>query len=584
MAEPKPFSRSSGNLLKAPPPLPKGKKVIGVKAGSNEFQDAARNLENSGFRIKDGQLTPTQNYGPMVSLASEQRNSLSRDAKPGSISTLGSPLNSMYEANPGFFKRGPSGGAAVSPDLVRAQNIANAKEAGTFDIIRDQFNAKGGAQMNEFGTIGAAAPAPTAESVAAQRASIQGAAPAPAAASGGPITDQLINTASQNNVGPVKSPMRPAASGGPITDQIINGASQRPADTVKSPMRPPAAPSPTSSPVPAAPVPAAPVPTAPSEMDLNRQALEQRVAETRLQREASGELPTVTTAPNGNRTIQGKYGSGSATFSPSAATAAQRASIQAAAQAPMGPPLQGSAQMGPPLQGSAQMGPPSGASITAATPRVNPDLRALKELDSASAPAPAPAPMGANVDEAKSREPYRGPLAPNSLEQTKRDFPVESLRASMGGDYINRQLNNSIRQGRLAPLNQQAEGINSELGTLGKQVAADTATLEGGGIKGALSNAWLGISPARQKEVMRPVNQTTSVLGKGFENAGDRLKVLTAPDTFAKPTPSLSGRELLTSGVKNTPAPTPSPTSGANMVPSKDDITKQRKSLASPKR
>jgi hypothetical protein len=37
----------------------------------------------------------------------------------------------------------------------------------------------------------------------------------------------------------------------------------------------------------------------------------------RLQREASGELPTVTTAPNGNRTIQGKYGSGSATSVPS---------------------------------------------------------------------------------------------------------------------------------------------------------------------------------------------------------------------------------------------------------------------------
>jgi hypothetical protein len=114
------------------------------------------------------------------------------------------------------------------------------------------------------------------------------------------------------------------------------------------------------------------------------------------------------------------------------------------------------------------------------------------------------------------------------------------------------------------------------LGALGKQVAADTASLEGGGIKGVLNNAYLGASSARQKEVMSPVYQTSNLLGKGFENAGDRLKVLTAPDTFAKPTPSLSGRELLTSGVKNTPVATATPT--------KDDITKQRSSLASTKR
>ena len=306
MAEPKPFSRNSGNLLKAPPPLPKGKKIIGVKTKPNEFQEAARNLESSGFKVKNGQLTPTQNYGPMVALASEQRNGLSRGAK--SISTLGSPLNSMYAANPGFFNRGPSGGAGISPEVGRAQNIARAKEAGTFDIIRDQFNAKGGAQMNEFGTIGApAAPAPaaapTAESVAAQRASIQGvAAPAiipPSVAATGPVLPE--NAAQRNRDALENMGRRVGAQSGPPA--LLAG----PASVVAS--------APTATPA-SAPTAA---PTAPSPMELNRQALEQGAADIKFQRQASGELPTVTTAPSGDRTIQGKYGSGSATSIPSGA-------------------------------------------------------------------------------------------------------------------------------------------------------------------------------------------------------------------------------------------------------------------------
>jgi len=325
MAEPRPFSRN-GNLLKAPPPPPKRKDIVGVKAGPNQFQEAARNLESSGFKVKNGQLTPTQNYGPMVALASEQRNSLSRDSKPGSISTLGNPLGSMYEANPGFFKRGPSGGAAVSPEVGRAQNIANAKEAGTFDIIRDQYNAKGGAQMNEFGTIGAAAPTPapaaTAESVAAQRASIQSTAQAQMGPplqgsaqmgpplqgsalmgfpSGAPTVGPAVAAAQRNRDALNNMGRRVGAQSGPPA--LLAG----PASVVAS------APTATPTATPTA------APTAPSPMELNRQALQQSVADTRLQREASGELPTVTTAPSGDRTIQGRYGSGSATSIPSGA-------------------------------------------------------------------------------------------------------------------------------------------------------------------------------------------------------------------------------------------------------------------------
>lgn len=279
------------------------RKIVGYKSGSNEIEDAARNLESSGFKVKKGQLTPTQDYGLMTGLASEQRNGLSRGAK--SISTLGNPLGSMYAANPGFFKRGPSGGAGISPEEARAQNIARAKEAGTFDIIRDQFNAKGGAQMNEFGTIGApAAPAPaaapTAESVAAQRASIQGAAtPAiipPSVAATGPVLPE--NAAQRNRDALANMGRRVGAQSGPPA--ILAG----PAPTAP-------APAPTATPTVA--------PIAPSPMELNRQALEQGAAGMRLQRQASGELPTVTTAPSGGRAIQGKYGSGSATSVPSGA-------------------------------------------------------------------------------------------------------------------------------------------------------------------------------------------------------------------------------------------------------------------------
>ena len=254
------------------------RKIIGVKKGPDEFQEAARGLEDSGFKVKNGQLTPTQDYGQMVGLASEQRNSLSRDAKPGSISTLGSPLGSMYAANPGFFKRGPSGGAAVSPELGRAQNIAKAKEAGTFDIIRDQFNAKGGAQMNEFGTIGAAAPAPapTAESVAAQRASIQGAA-APAMA-------------------PAMAPAAaPAAAPDPNKPQSSEWLTEnRPVQFYDSglPKLPWAGDTAESG-----------------QRTANRQALEQRAAGLNLMKEAQ-QSPMQVTEQGGGKNLVGKYGTG----------------------------------------------------------------------------------------------------------------------------------------------------------------------------------------------------------------------------------------------------------------------------------
>ena len=374
MATAKPFSRN-GNLL-APPPPTRGKKIMGVSAGPNKFQEAGRNLEEAGFKVQNGQLTPTQDYGAMTGLASEQRNSLSLGSKPGSVSTLRSPMNSMYAANPGFFQRSGGGGAAaVSPEVARAQNIAAAKKAGTFDIIRDQYNAKGGAQMNELGTIGAAAaaaaPAATAESVAAQRASIQGAAApaapaAPAAETGGYEYDpnaEAVNTLADYSKGATNAEM--AAGPKPAT---------------------PAA----AAPVVPAPAPAAPA--APSQMDLNRQALEQGAAGIRLRREALGQMPQSITSDRGYKVVTdakgnivgtnapvapvssavGGFADQRAAFNRGEGTSAEKAAlgpnIRSAALAELSRPApkpmaatapNAGAQMGPPLQGSAQMGPPS---------------------------------------------------------------------------------------------------------------------------------------------------------------------------------------------------------------------------------
>ena len=590
MATAKPFSRN-GNLL-APPPPTRGKKIMGVSAGPNKFQEAGRNLEEAGFKVQNGQLTPTQDYGAMTGLASEQRNSLSLGSKPGSVSTLGSPMNSMYAANPGSFQRSGGGGAAaVSPEVARAQNIAAAKKAGTFDILRDQYNAKGGAQMNELGTIGAAAaPSATAESVAAQRASIQGAAAAaapaipaapaamvpPSVAATGPV---LPENAAQRNRDALQN------MGRKIGAQVGPPAPAAPAPAPAAPVVP--------APVVPAPAPAAPAaPAAPSQMDLNRQALEQGAAGIRLRREALGQMPTVKAAnasgsainptgaplPGENRIIEGKYGKGSASFSaPNAASiASQRASMPAAPAIPAAPAAEtGGYEYDPNAEAVNTLADYS-KGATNAEMAAAPAAPAAPAAAAPVVPAPAPAAPAAPSQMDLNRQaldPYRGPLA-NSLEQTKRDFPVETFRASMSGNALNRGLNESIKQGRLAPLNQRAQEINTGLGVLGKQVAEDTATLEGGGIKGAVANVQMGMPGLTRNIYMNPVIRQKNLLGEGIKNAGERLSAQTAPDVFPQAKPVASGRELLTSGPKNTPAQPP-----AKVGTTPEDIKKLRDTL-----
>ena len=96
----------------------------------------------------------------MLGKASQGVNSLTRGVKGGAFSSLGKPVNSMYEQNPGFFNRGGNAGGVEGFGQMlaqtREQRIAQAKNDGTFDIIRDKYNLdnKGeGMQMNEFGNL-----------------------------------------------------------------------------------------------------------------------------------------------------------------------------------------------------------------------------------------------------------------------------------------------------------------------------------------------------------------------------------------------------------------------------------------------
>ncbi len=87
----------------------------------NDPQQGAMSMFQSGQRVgADGVIQPTQDFGGMLGKASQQVNSLTKGVRGGQFSSLGKPLNSMYEQNPGFFKRAPSSSfvSGGSPDAV----------------------------------------------------------------------------------------------------------------------------------------------------------------------------------------------------------------------------------------------------------------------------------------------------------------------------------------------------------------------------------------------------------------------------------------------------------------------------------
>jgi len=75
-------------------------------------------LYQLGMRSDEfGNLMPTQDFGGLMAAGSSQINSMTRGVKPGQFSSLGKPLGTMYQQNPGFFKNGPAlegFGAAVA--------------------------------------------------------------------------------------------------------------------------------------------------------------------------------------------------------------------------------------------------------------------------------------------------------------------------------------------------------------------------------------------------------------------------------------------------------------------------------------
>ncbi len=154
----------------------------------NNPREAAKYLYGAGIQLgEDGSTKPTRDYGSLLRLNSSQMNSLSPGSPAGSASNMGGPMNSLYANDPTFFNRGGSNdfGAQIAarnqtlqpgaPVMSREQNIAQAKQSGSFGAIRDQYNQQArsfGRSMDEEGNISTQAPyrpgltSPTAQSQA----------------------------------------------------------------------------------------------------------------------------------------------------------------------------------------------------------------------------------------------------------------------------------------------------------------------------------------------------------------------------------------------------------------------------------
>ena len=197
------------------PNLPR-KPRTGRGQDPNDPQGAAMRLFQSGIQMgENGQARPSQDFGGLLAKGSAGINSLTPGVRGGQFSSLGKPMNSMYEQNPGFFSRGPQGlsrstvsapmadtsfgsqvaernqslmgsgglpndtpgaasaaarnlmmtgtgasrptfpaSASTGGGRTRADNIAQAKKDGTFETLRTQFNDNAPDQyMDEKGDI-----------------------------------------------------------------------------------------------------------------------------------------------------------------------------------------------------------------------------------------------------------------------------------------------------------------------------------------------------------------------------------------------------------------------------------------------
>lgn len=248
----------------------------------NDPRDAATGMYNSGLQLDEqGSPQPTRDFGSLLRLNSSQMNPLSKGVKPGSFSSLGQPMNSMYANNPGFFRsqiaQRNQSLTPGAPVMTREQRIAQAQQEGTFGTIRDKFNIDNegaGLSMNEFGNI--FKPKPT-----QKVPSIQKVNPLDPDTPGGA---SALARSNMMNRKVDSSLLEKRGFGSPVAS---------PQDT------------PTAA-------------KTPSQQDMNRAGLEERAGGLKLLREMSQTpLQIDRKAGAGNDTfVQGKYGTGFATTTP----------------------------------------------------------------------------------------------------------------------------------------------------------------------------------------------------------------------------------------------------------------------------
>lgn len=264
----------------------------------NDPRDAATGMYNSGLQLDEqGYPQPTRDFGSLLRLNSSQMNPLSRGVRPGSFSSLGQPMNSMYANNPGFFRsqiaQRNQSLTPGAPVMTREQRIAQAQQDGTFGTIRDKFNIDNegaGLSMNKFGNI---------------RKMTEPQKAAPSATGNRPVDNALIEKRGFDS--PVeKEPAMGSRLSDMMGDMGRRSGSAEPAIGQRSVTTP--APTGTS----------APTPQMSSQQLSNRKALEDRAAGLRLLREMSQTpLQIDRKAGAGNDTfVQGKHGTGFATTTP----------------------------------------------------------------------------------------------------------------------------------------------------------------------------------------------------------------------------------------------------------------------------
>lgn len=245
----------------------------------NDPRDAATGMFNAGLQIDEGGAPkPTRDYGSLLRLNSSQMNPLSRGVKPGSFSSLGQPMNSMYANNPGFFRsqiaQRNQSLTPGAPVMTREQRIAQAQQEGTFGTIRDKFNIDNegaGLSMNEFGNIFKPKPTQKVPSI------------------------QKVNPLDPDTPGGASALARSNMMNRKVDSSLLEKRGF--GNPVASPQDTPTA------------------AKTPSQQDMNRAGLEERASGLRLLREMSQTpLQIVNTPPtwdeNGFDTLTGKYGTG----------------------------------------------------------------------------------------------------------------------------------------------------------------------------------------------------------------------------------------------------------------------------------